>query len=139
MTYPFVDLDLATRLERAEGAVGCRFVEARATLDPALGACWQEADGAWAIFDGLGSPLTQSFGLGITTAVRAGTLAAIEAFFQARGAPSEHEVSPLAQGDALSAAGGRGIRAVRADQRHVPSDLRRRRKRLTRRQAFACV
>jgi len=102
MSYPFVDQSLAVRLERAEGAVGCRFVEARADLDPARGACWRDIDGAWAIFDGPGSPLTQSFGLGIERPVTADTLAALETFFQERGAAAEHEVSPLAQGDALA-------------------------------------
>lgn len=108
MEYPLADHALAVRLERAEGAVGCRFVEARAALAPELGASWQEIDGAWAIFDGLGSPLTQSFGLGLTTAVRPETLTAIEEFFLAHGAPAEHEVSPLALGDALGvlSAGG---------------------------------
>ncbi|MCC6165486.1 MAG: GNAT family N-acetyltransferase [Acidobacteria bacterium] len=101
MAYPLVDHALAIRLERAEGAIGCRFVEARAALVPDLGACWQDIDGAWAIFDGVGSPLTQSFGLGLDVAVRNDTLMAIEAFFAARGVQAEHEVSPLALGDAL--------------------------------------
>jgi hypothetical protein len=108
MSYPFVDHTLAARLERAEGAVGCRFVEARAQLDPARGACWRDIDGAWAIFDGVGSPLTQSFGLGIATTVADPTLAAIEVFFAERGAPSEHEVSPLALGDAMAVLSARG-------------------------------
>jgi hypothetical protein len=108
MTYPFVDHALAVRLERAEGAIGCRFVEARATLDPASGACWHEFDGAWAIFDGAGSPLTQSFGLGIVTGVTDATLADIETFFAQHGVPSEHEVSPLALGEPMAVLSGRG-------------------------------
>jgi GNAT superfamily N-acetyltransferase len=102
MDYPLVDHALAVRLERAEGAVGCRFVEARATMAPELGAGWQDIDGAWAIFDGAGSPLTQSFGLGLTTPARAETLRSLEAFFATRGAAAEHEVSPLALGDPLA-------------------------------------
>ncbi len=108
MTYPFVDHALAARLERAEGAIGCRFVEARAALDPSSGACWLDVDGAWAIFDGPGSPLTQTFGLGIAGAVSDETVAAIEAFFAARGVPSEHEVSPLALGEAMAVLSSRG-------------------------------
>jgi hypothetical protein len=102
MSYPFVDRSLAVRLERAEGAAGCRFVEARAVLDPGRGACWQAFAGAWAIFDGVGSPLTQSFALGMDGPVMPATLHAIEAYYAERDAPAEHEVSPLAQGDALS-------------------------------------
>ncbi len=65
-------------------------------------------DGAWAIFDGPGSPLTQTFGLGIAGAVSDDTVAAIEAFFAARGVPSEHEVSPLALGEAMAVLSSRG-------------------------------
>lgn len=102
MPYPYVDQALAARLEGVEGATNCGFVEARAALAPEIGACWREVDGARAIFDGVASPVTQSFGLGMTAPVTGETLTALEAFFAERGAPSEHEVSPLALGDALA-------------------------------------
>ncbi|MGD9903412.1 MAG: GNAT family N-acetyltransferase [Vicinamibacterales bacterium] len=102
MSFPFVDLTLAARLERAEGAAGCRFVEVRGATDPARGACWQAIDGALAIFDGAGSPLTQSFALGLEAPATAATLRDLETFFADRGVAAEHEVSPLAQGDALA-------------------------------------
>jgi hypothetical protein len=92
----------------AEAATSCHFVDARRRLDPASGAGWQDVDGARAIYDGPGSPLNQSFGLGMLTDVRDETLAAIEAFFSERGVPSEHEVSPLALGDALVVLSRRG-------------------------------
>jgi hypothetical protein len=60
------DLELATRLELAEGHSTAAAVEARASLDPSSGACWIEIAGALAMFDGVGSPLTQTFGLGLT-------------------------------------------------------------------------
>ncbi|HEY8459957.1 MAG TPA: hypothetical protein VIM99_06220, partial [Blastocatellia bacterium] len=62
---PFSDLALARRLERAEGRSNVDFVEARAKLFPDSGAEWIEVAGAYAIFDGIGSPLTQTFGLGV--------------------------------------------------------------------------
>ena len=108
MAYPLVDHTLAARLESAEAATSCHFVDVRRRLDPASGAGWQDVDGARAIYDGPGSPLNQSFGLGMLTDVRDETLAAIEAFFTERGVPSEHEVSPLALGDALAVLSRRG-------------------------------
>lgn len=95
-SYPLVDLDLARRLERTEARANAALVEARAVLDPASGATWTEVAGAYAMFDGVGSPLTQSFGLGLFEAVGADELARIEAFFAERGAEVFHEVSPLA-------------------------------------------
>lgn len=108
MSLPPIDLTFATRLERAEAAASARFVEARARLQPSRGAVWQDIDGTWAMFDGVGSPLTQTFGLGLDRPVTEATLAALERFFLDRGADVDHEVSPLALGDALTRLTTRG-------------------------------
>jgi hypothetical protein len=92
----FSDLALSRRLERAEGSGCADFVEARARLAPESGACWIEVAGAYAMFDSLKSPITQTFGLGMFQPATAADLEVIEAFFQKRGAPVFHEVSPLA-------------------------------------------
>ncbi len=84
---------LAQRLERAEGTANAAFVEARAELDPTVGACWIEVAGAYAMFDGVGSPLTQVFGAGLFDPFGAAELDAVEAFFDARGAATALEVS----------------------------------------------
>ena len=63
-TYPFADIDLARRLERTEAQGNVDFVEARAKAFPDRGATWIEVAGTYAMFDGVGSPLTQTFGLG---------------------------------------------------------------------------
>ena len=73
-TYSFSDLDLARRLERAEAESGARFVEARARLFPQSGAQWIEAAGAYAMFDGVASPVTQTFGLGLFQTVTGAAL-----------------------------------------------------------------
>ena len=95
-TYSFSDLDLARRLERAEAESGARFVEARARLFPQSGAQWIEAAGAYAMFDGVASPVRQTFGLGLFQTVTGAELSVLEEFFRKRGAPVCHEVSPLA-------------------------------------------
>lgn len=96
MTFPFADLALARRLERAEGTSNAHAVEARARLFPDAGATWTEVAGAYAMFDGPESPMTQTFGLGMFQAPTADDLGAIETFYTERGAPVHHEISPLA-------------------------------------------
>jgi hypothetical protein len=96
MAYPFSDLGLARRLETTEGLACARSVEARARVDPSSGACWIEVAGARAMFDGVTSPVTQTFGLGMAGQATAQDFETIEGFFRAHGAPIFHEVSPLA-------------------------------------------
>lgn len=109
---PFADIELARRLERTEGAGSVAFVEARAGLDPSAGATWFEAAGAYAMFDGAGSPLTQTFALGLFEPVTEQVLARLEDFFTTRGAQVCHEVSPLAGPAALALLAERGYRPV---------------------------
>ena len=104
----FSDADLARRLERAEGRANAEFVEARAKLFPASGARWIERAGAYAMFDGVESPLTQTFGLGLFDTVTPADLEALEKFFAERGAPVFHEVSPLADAKLVALLNERG-------------------------------
>ncbi len=92
----FADLELSRRLERPEAVGGARFVEARSRLSPESGAQWAEIAGAYVVYDGPASPVTQTFGLGLFEDVTTADLDRIEAFFLDRGAPVTHEVSPLA-------------------------------------------
>jgi hypothetical protein len=94
--FIFSDLNLSRRLERAEGRANAEFVEARAEVEPEVGACWTEVAGAYAMFDGAESFITQTFGLGIFEAPSGADLERLEEFFKERGAPVYHEVSPLA-------------------------------------------
>lgn len=92
----FSDQALSRRLERTEARSNADFVEARAKVDPESGAEWLEVAGAYAMFDGPTSPLTQTFGLGLFDPVGDSEMERIENFFKERGAPVFHEVSPLA-------------------------------------------
>src|ERR1051326_3100420 len=96
MPHAVSPLELSRRLERAEGAANARFVEARARLEPALGACWTELAGAWALFH---VPSDDEF-------------LAIERFFLDRGAPVFHEVSPIAQPPLIARLHERGYHPV---------------------------
>jgi GNAT superfamily N-acetyltransferase len=108
----FADLDLSRRLERAEGQACREFAQARARLHPESGAAWIECAGAYAVFDGIDSPATQSFGIGLFEPLTPESLDTMEAFFQDRGAPVFHEVSPLAGVATLDLLCARGYRPV---------------------------
>ena len=106
--YPLVDLALPRRLERTEASANAAFVTARARLQPESGATWTDVAGGYAMFDGVGSLLTQSFGLGLFADVGEAEFDALEAFFRERGAEVYHEISPLAAPALLPHLNGRG-------------------------------
>jgi GNAT superfamily N-acetyltransferase len=106
------DLALARRLERAEGYACSQFAVARNRIAPKSGSCWQECGGALLTFDGVDSPTTQSFGLGLFTELTADILEEAEAFFFMRGTAAMHEVCPLAGPVALKLLCDRGYRPI---------------------------
>ena len=108
----FADLDLAKRLERTEAHSCASFVEAHARLDPDSGAAWQEFAGAYAMFDGVGSPITQTFGLGMFEEADDSILSDIEAFFRSRGAEVFHEVCPLSGAELPGRLASRGYKPI---------------------------
>jgi GNAT superfamily N-acetyltransferase len=71
-----------------------------------------ECAGAYAVFDTVGSPVTQTFGLGIFEELSAASLDVIERFFEDRGAQVLHEVSPLAGVAALDLLCARQYRPI---------------------------
>jgi hypothetical protein len=109
---PFSDLALSRRLEGAEGRSNADFVEARAVLNPKSGAEWIEVAGAYAMFDGICSPVTQTFGLGVFDPVTQADMEKLEEFFQQRGAHVHHEISPLADASLLTLLNERGYQPI---------------------------
>ena len=108
IVYPFADVGLARRLERAEAEGGARFVEARSRVELDSGAAWIEVAGTYAMFDGPASPVTQTFGFGLFALPTLEDLIELERFFRHRGAPVFHEVSPLADPAHAALFGERG-------------------------------
>lgn len=106
------DLALSRRLERAEGTANAAFVESRAANEPALGASWIDVGGAYAMFDGVGSPLTQTFGLGLFSSPTSADFETLEEFFLSRGAEVFHEVSPIAEPALPGVLAGRGYHPI---------------------------
>ena len=113
-SFPVVDLALARRLERAEGAANAACVDARRELQPQVGASWTAIGGVYAMFDGAASPMTQTFGLGIFDRVGDAELDHIEAFFNDRNAPTFHEVSAFAPPETLNLLSARGYAPIEA-------------------------
>ena len=106
------DLVLARRLERAEGSANAAFVEARARIMPGSGAQWMEVAGTYAMFDGVDSPCTQTFGLGLFQMPTSEDMARLETFFQERQSSVMHEVCPLAEAALLPMLSERGYRPM---------------------------
>jgi hypothetical protein len=110
-TY-LVDRTLAGRLEGAEGRSNAGFVDARAKACPQSGAQWIKCAGALAMFDGVGSPCTQSFGLGMFETATAEHFETIEHFFRQRGADVCHEICPLVDASLLKLLNERGYQPI---------------------------
>ncbi|HUQ88082.1 MAG TPA: GNAT family N-acetyltransferase [Vicinamibacterales bacterium] len=114
MNSVFADLALARRLEATEGRGNAAFVDAQARIDPASGAIWTMVGGTSVMFAGVGSPITQTFGLGVHQPVTDKELDTIEHFFRSRSSAVFHEVSPLAGVEASATLARRG---------YVPAEL----------------
>jgi hypothetical protein len=108
----YSDRTLSQKLERTEARANADFVETRARLQPESGATWIDVGGAYAMFDGPQSPLTQTFGLGVFEDATNEQLETLEAFFRERKAPVFHEVSPMADQSILALLNERGYKPV---------------------------
>ena len=108
----FSDKNLSQKLERTEARSNADFVETRARLQPESGAAWIDVGGTYAMFDGVDSPLTQTFGLGLFDEVAEVDLDRIDEFFNSRGAPVLHEVSPMADPSIMPMLNERGYQPI---------------------------
>jgi GNAT superfamily N-acetyltransferase len=108
----FPDLALSRRLESTEGHACRQFALARLRLFPQSGSEATRIAGADVVFDGPDSPVTQTFGLGMRESPTPEHLDEIEHFFHARGAPTQHEVSPFAGTATLQLLCARGYRPI---------------------------
>jgi hypothetical protein len=113
-SWPIAGIDLARRLERAEAMANAASVDSRRAIQPDLGAEWIEVAGLYAMFDGLDSPLTQTFGLGLFDPFLTAEFARVEDFFARRGAPTFHEVSSFAAPETMSLLAARGYSPIEA-------------------------
>ena len=108
----YSDRSLSQKLERAEARANADFVESRVRLDPDCGATWIEVAGVYAMFDGVQSPLTQTFGLGVFDEITNAEMERLESFFKRFDAPILHEVSPMADPSLMSLLNERGYQPI---------------------------
>lgn len=106
--YVFADLDLARRLEATDAWVGLESSQIHAGLHPASGSAAAPIAGGYAVFTGVGSPLTQALGIGMNGIVTEADLDQLEEFFYRRGSPVHIELCPLADGSLLHLMSQRG-------------------------------
>lgn len=112
MPTPFADLPLARRLETTEGHGNAAFIDAQARREPYSGAIRTTIAGTLVMFAGVGSPITQTFCLGIHQRPGARDFDAIERFFSSRGSAVFHEVSPHAGADLYTTLASRGYKPI---------------------------
>ena len=108
----YSDKALSQKLERAEARANADFVETRARLQPESGAAWIDVGGVYAMFDGVESPCTQTFGLGMFDEITNVEMERLESFFLARNSPVFHEVSPLAEPSLMPLLNDRGYHPI---------------------------
>ena len=108
----YCDKTFSQKLERTEARANADFVETRARVMPDSGATWIEVAGAYAMFDGVGSPLTQTFGLGIFEDATSAYLDELEAFYKDRGSDVFHEVSPMVNQSIMALLSDRSYRPI---------------------------
>lgn len=89
-------------------------VDARRALQPETGARWIEVAGARAMFDGVDSPISQTFGIGLFDPFLTDEFDQVEAFFAERGARVHHEICSFADRATISLLSARGYSPVEA-------------------------
>jgi len=104
------DLLLARRLESTDAWVSLLSAQIHAQLHPESGALAEPMGGGYAVFTGVGSPLTQATGLGMKGPVTGPELDRLEAFFEVRGSPTIIDLCPLADPSIIEELGIRGYR-----------------------------
>lgn len=91
----YSDKALSEQLEKTEARFNAELVSSRLKMFPDSGAEWVKVDGTYAMFDGVESPLTQTFGLGLFEKLSFKTIEELEKFYHRSSAPIFHEVSPM--------------------------------------------
>jgi GNAT superfamily N-acetyltransferase len=107
----FVDLDLARRLERIEAWCNSEHARVRQNVRPEADTALVEVAGGYASFMGVGAPLTEAKGMGMTGPVSADDFEVMERVFFDRGVTAKVMVCPLADPSLLQGLASRGYRA----------------------------
>lgn len=126
----FSDLSLARRLENTDALAAVEYARVWTTAHSHPGLFSLAVAGGLAGFAGVGSPLTQAFGLGLNGAVTDDDLQRLEEFFLSQGASVNIETCPLADPSLFALLNTRGyqpiefsnvlVRELTGEDAHVP-------------------
>lgn len=108
-----VDRELLQRIEAAIAAERSTFAEGMAACHPESKACWLPVAGGRAIFTGTGFFSNRAMAMGLHGPVSRDDVECVEAFYAARGVPSEIEIASMVDRSLLRLLGERGYRLVR--------------------------
>jgi len=92
----FADLALARRLEAMEALACVDTARSVARMHPEIPTATASIAGGWAVFTGVGSPISEARGLGMDGPVTEADLETLEEFYRSRGDAVRMEVCPLA-------------------------------------------
>ncbi len=101
------------RIEASALRLTAAYVRALREVRPRVAATALPVAGGLAVYAGIGSPLTQAFGLGLGVPVLDADLAVLEEFYQSRGVPAEIDLSTRADPSLRALLDKRGYRPGR--------------------------
>jgi len=112
MQPPALNLELARRIELAEGQAAADGAEALERLRPQSGAAVERVAGGFAVYCGANSPITQAVALGLDGSVSDEEFDGLEEFYRSRKEPVRVETCPLADPSLIEQFGRRNYRVT---------------------------
>jgi hypothetical protein len=112
MQPPALNLELARRIELAEGQAAADGAEALERLRPESGAAVERVAGGFAVYCGANSPITQAVALGLDGSVSEEEFDGLEEFYRSRKEPVRVETCPLADPSLIEQFGRRNYRVT---------------------------
>ena len=109
---PFSDLALARRLEAMEGFCCVDTARNAARLRPEIPTAAEEIAGGWAVFTGVGSPISEARALGMDGPVTVADMDRLEIFYRSRSDAIRIEVCPLCDVTLMQLLASRGYRLL---------------------------
>jgi hypothetical protein len=106
----FASIELAARIDAAEGRLCADIVRAAAT--PVTCSLVSSLAGGFVVYAGPGSPMNKGIGIAITESLEEAPLAAIEEEWRDRNEPVRIELSALAKPEAATLLTARGYRLI---------------------------
>jgi GNAT superfamily N-acetyltransferase len=110
--FSSADRALAARIEGAEAATALALATALQQANPKTVAAAEPALGGYALFGGVGSPMTHALGIGMTGAADEAAFDRMEEFFRGRGSPSLIDLCPMADPTVIRMVHERGYHVI---------------------------